>query len=176
MVYKILFDTSFCFAPVGNMVRTDMLFDAIPTKEICVETKCQNVQLLLPIVSKYKCGAIDDVLFDYYYHENSESHRFVKTYELWTRRLDSLFTVKKKTLLSLNIDDDKSIQKKLDDFYYTRYYSVSLNFLRRDEAIKWYRMITEKASLPLKFHILYYIFRLRPIFEIYKIYRILRNK
>lgn len=55
------------------MMRADKLFEFYPDKEIYVSRYGQNLQLLLPLVYKRKCGFIDKPHMNYIKRENSLS-------------------------------------------------------------------------------------------------------
>lgn len=55
------------------MIRTEILFDFYPTREIYASRFGQHMQLLLPVAYKNKFGYIDEPLMIYYIQENSHS-------------------------------------------------------------------------------------------------------
>jgi len=62
------------FIPGAYMVRSSAVKKTIPDLEIYSGRGGQNVQLLLPVSYRYKCGYIDEVLNYYCIRENSHSH------------------------------------------------------------------------------------------------------
>ena len=71
--------------PIVNMVRREVLLEAIPTKEIYESPIGQNLQLLLPISYHSKAGYIDEVLG--YYLVRGDSHsKHERTKEDWIIR------------------------------------------------------------------------------------------
>lgn len=55
------------------MMKTTAFIDANPNKYIFSTRRGQNWQMLLPVLFKYKCGYIDEPLYNYYLHEGSLS-------------------------------------------------------------------------------------------------------
>lgn len=55
------------------MIRTEVLFDFYPTREIYVSRFGQHMQLLLPVAYKNKFGYIDEPLMIYFLQNNSHS-------------------------------------------------------------------------------------------------------
>ena len=56
------------------MVKTSAFLDVNPKREIYISSAGQNWQMLLPITYKYKCGYIDEPLYNYVIRSNSHSH------------------------------------------------------------------------------------------------------
>ncbi|GCD10981.1 glycosyltransferase family A protein [Clostridium tagluense] len=56
------------------MLRTSAFLDVNPKGEIYASTAGQNFQMLLPIAYKYKCGYIDESLYNYVVRNDSHSH------------------------------------------------------------------------------------------------------
>lgn len=56
------------------MVRSSCFLDVNPNREIYKSRAGQNWQMLIPIAYKYKCGYIDEVLFNYVVRKDSHSH------------------------------------------------------------------------------------------------------
>ena len=55
------------------MVRSNLLFEFYPDREIYPSRFGQHMQILLPVAYKKKFGYIDDALMIYYLQENSHS-------------------------------------------------------------------------------------------------------
>lgn len=56
------------------MVRVSAFLDVNPKREIYVSSTGQNWQMLLPVTYKYKCGYIDEPLYNYVVRSDSHSH------------------------------------------------------------------------------------------------------
>ena len=70
----LLLDKTYCFAGC-YMVRTKMLFSCYPDHQIPVSEEGQNLQLLLPVASRTKCGYVNGILHFYRIHSDSHSQK-----------------------------------------------------------------------------------------------------
>ena len=83
---------------LGNMVRTEVLFDVIPNKKIPQCQGGQNCQILMPIFYKYRCGYIDKPLAKCVVRSNSHSRtnqkkflkRRIQMIEIWIKTILTL--------------------------------------------------------------------------------------
>ena len=83
---------------LGNMVRTEVLFDTIPNKKIPECQGGQNCQILMPIFYKYRCGYIDKPLAKYVVHSDSHSRTNQKKF---LKRRMQMIEIWIKTILTL---------------------------------------------------------------------------
>lgn len=108
------------FAPGCNMVRTSVLLDVIPSRQIYAPRAGQNYQLMLPVALKYKCGYIDQPLYNIVVRANSHSHSLVTKDDL-INACDLHENVLRTVVSSLDVDQayydgvirDKYIRRKL---------------------------------------------------------------
>ena len=87
------------------MVRTKVLFQAIPQKRIYDSRAGQNMQLLLPVTIRNRNGYITDKLYNYVVRENSHSHS-VRGGIRWKQHLDQLEDMKRHMLQEIPIDEN----------------------------------------------------------------------
>ena len=128
------------FAPGGYMVRTEFLLNELIDYRIYEGKGGQNWQLLLPVVYKYDCGFIDDVL--YYYLLRKDSHsRNIGDYNHLIQRTYEHQTILEVTVKNIKtIDSDK--QKFLDIIekkYVLKRYRLSLSQGTRRDMKIFYR-------------------------------------
>ena len=71
----MLFLRNVYFCPGGYMVRTSALRDSIPDMDIFDGRGGQNAQILLPVLHRYRCGYIKDLLNKYIIRGESHSHQ-----------------------------------------------------------------------------------------------------
>ncbi len=87
LFFDLIVERNVYYAPGGYMVRASCFLDVIPTRQIFEGSGGQNWQMLLPIAYKYKCGYIDEHLYDYVLRINSHSHN-IQNIEDSFRRID----------------------------------------------------------------------------------------
>ena len=143
------------FAPVGNLVRSDVLREAIPSMKIYESPAGQNWQLLLPISYHSSIGYIDEVLGYILVRENSHSRQEHTKEELLRKTYiheDCLIN----TLISLN-PDNKSCYLNIVNIKYARK-RLKLGYKFKDkELLKInYNKLRELNSRTLKDKIYYY--------------------
>ncbi len=93
------------FAPGCYMVRSVAFLDVNPQKEIYASRGGQNWQMLLPIAFKYKCGYIDEPLYNYLVRQDSHSHSIVLKEDL-LKRYNEHEDILKHVVNSMNIDKE----------------------------------------------------------------------
>lgn len=63
------------------MIRMEAFINANPERYIFPTRRGQNWQMLLPVLYKYKCGYIDEPLYNYYLHAGSVSDASNETFD-----------------------------------------------------------------------------------------------
>lgn len=114
-------ETLYCYAGC-YMVRMSLLEECYPDRELPNSKEGQNLQLLLPPLSRTRCGYIDKPLMIYRIHENSHAHR-QRTLQEAVERAKSFVALKKK-LLDYSIVEDRA--------YYERLAEEPLENLKKD--------------------------------------------
>ena len=89
------------YTPCGYMLRTSAFLDVNPNKEIFPSRYGQNIQMLLPISFKYKCGHINEVLYGRVDREESLSKQVWKGGDAWKKRILGLEEIYVETLMSI---------------------------------------------------------------------------
>lgn len=108
------------FAPGCYMVRSVAFLNVNPLKQIYPSRAGQNYQMLLPLAFKYKCGYIDEPLYNYIVRQESHSHSVVSKKAL-LKRCDEHEDILKNVISALDVDQDyynnlirtKYVRKKL---------------------------------------------------------------
>ncbi|WP_138205965.1 glycosyltransferase family 2 protein [Haloimpatiens lingqiaonensis] len=103
------------------MVRTNAFLDVNPNKKIYVSSAGQNWQMLLPVTYKYKCGYIDEPLYNYIVRKDSHSRQEEFKSEILnkTYKHEELLKVVIKEMMiedenyHLSIIDKKYLRKRL---------------------------------------------------------------
>ncbi len=91
------------FNPCGYMLRMSAFVDVNPSKSIYPSRYGQNIQMLMPISYKYKCGHLKKVLYKRIDRENSLSKRVWNESDMaWKNRELGLSDIYTQTLLSMD--------------------------------------------------------------------------
>lgn len=87
------------YTPCGYMLRMSAFLDVNPNKEIFPSRYGQNIQMLLPISHKYKCGYIPEVLYGRVDRPSSLSKQVWKgSDDAWKKRVLGLEEIYVETL------------------------------------------------------------------------------
>lgn len=149
------------FAPGCNMVRTSAFLDVIPSKKIYAPRAGQNYQLMLPVALKYKCGYIDQALYNIVIRPNSHSHSLVTKDDLLDA-CDLHENVLRTVVSNLDVDQahydsvirDKYIRRKLT--YAAVYRDIEL-------GNQLYEKLLSSKSLSFQDRLYYYMSQSRYI-------------
>lgn len=106
---RFLFDNvisgNVVYTPCGWMLRMSAFLDVNPEKEIFPSRYGQDIQMLLPISHKYKCGYIPEVLYGRVDRPTSLSKQVWKgDDEAWKKRILGLEEIYVETLKSIGGD------------------------------------------------------------------------
>lgn len=105
------------------MIRTDAFLNVNPKREIYVSLGGQNWQMLLPITYKYKCGYIDEPLYNYVIRSDSHSHCDEDiSLEVYLKKYSNHEDILRNVINSMELDKDyynnliseKYARRKLD--------------------------------------------------------------
>lgn len=117
------------------MIRVDCLDQVNPKREL-FHSKCgQNIQMILPLVYKYKCLLLDEPLYAYVIHSDSHSHKQKNYYQ----QKESLLTLEKcveNTLKQFTQDYDSLIFINVK-FIYTQLYKNAWMHREKNEMSKF---------------------------------------
>lgn len=93
------------YTPCGYMLRTSAFLEVNPNKEIFPSRYGQNIQMLLPISYKFKCGHLKEVLYGRVDRENSLSKKVWNSdSDAWKKRVLGLEEIYVETLKSIGQD------------------------------------------------------------------------
>ena len=96
LFYDLIIANNVYFAPGGYMFRTSSFLDVNPSRHIYECATGQNWQMLLPVAYKYRCGYLDEFLYDYVIRANSHSRREISEEDILKKSFnheDTLTTV-----------------------------------------------------------------------------------
>lgn len=99
----LIYERNVYFAPGGYMIRSSFFKIAVPSQQIFENRGGQNWQMLLPMAYSYKCGYIDQYLYNYFIRHDSHSreklnfhsavHRFDEHEELLINTIQRIDTM-----------------------------------------------------------------------------------
>ncbi len=92
------------YTPCGWMIRMSAFLDVNPNKEIFPSRYGQNIQMLLPVSYKYKCGHVKEVLYGRVDRPSSLSKQVWKGDGAWKNRILGLEEIYVQTLKSIGGD------------------------------------------------------------------------
>jgi len=87
------------------LVRSEAFLDVNPREQIYPSRVGQNWQMLLPLAFKYKCGYIDEPLYNYIVRKESHSHSAVSK-EALLKKIDEYDVILRNVISALDIDQD----------------------------------------------------------------------
>ncbi|SFO06939.1 Glycosyltransferase involved in cell wall bisynthesis [Pseudobutyrivibrio sp. UC1225] len=119
------------------MVHTRDFFSEFQQKKIITSRVGQNLQILLPLLTKYSVGTINEKLFIYVNRDDSHSHSF-KTYQERFNRI--------KDIEELKVSILKSIKDRFCESYYQQLNSV----LRKIDLVQKLELLNEALDLPVE--------------------------
>lgn len=98
-VFENVISGNIVYTPCGYMIKMDAFLDVNPQKEIFPSRYGQNIQMLLPVSSKYKCGHLEEELYGRVMRENSLSKKVWKeSDDAWKKRILGLEEIYVETL------------------------------------------------------------------------------
>ena len=101
-MFKNVITGNVVYTPCGYMLRTSAFLDVNPTKSIFPSRYGQNIQMLLPISYKYKCGYIKEPLYGRIDRKDSLSKKVWKeSDDAWKRRVMGLEEIYVETLKTM---------------------------------------------------------------------------
>lgn len=104
-VFKNVLSGDIVYTPCGYMLRTSAFLDVNPNKEIYPSRYGQNIQMLMPIAYKYKCGYLKETLYGRVDRNDSLSKRvWNENDDAWKNRVLGLEEIYVETLKSIGGD------------------------------------------------------------------------
>lgn len=141
------------FAPGCNMVRTSAFLDVIPSRQIYAPRAGQNYQLMLPVALKYKCGYIDQALYNIVVRPNSHSHSLVTKDDL-IAACDLHENVLRTVVSNLNVDQ-AHYDRVIRDKYIRRKLTYAAVYRDSELGFRLYEKLLESKSLSIKDRLYY---------------------
>lgn len=89
------------YTPCGWMIRMSAFLEVNPNKEIFPSRYGQDIQMLLPISAKFKCGHLKEVLYGRVDRPQSLSKQVWKGEDAWKKRILGLEEIYVETLKSI---------------------------------------------------------------------------
>jgi hypothetical protein len=132
------------------MFRTDAFKEVNPEMEIIASSGGQNWQILIPISFKYKCGYIDECLFNYRESDDSHSHAITRSFMQELAR----YREHKQLLLTIlsNLDIDLAkYEKMIDKKYLIRNMEICISHNKFTSFREYYSEYTKKYGYNLKY-------------------------
>lgn len=168
LFYDLIMGKNVFFAPAGYMVRSSAFLDVNPKREIYVNRYGQNYQMLLPIAYKYKCGYINEILWDYVVRKDSLS-REAKTEEDLLLQLKNYEIILENTIKSMNIPDEDYYLKLVKEKYIRQRMNLALKYKNKLLLKEQYKLL-KKDNVNNFFDFIKYLRGLNPFFDyVYKV-------
>lgn len=136
----IIFLNNVYFAPGGYMVSADAFLDVIPDRNIFQGRGGQNAQILLPILYKYHCKYMSDVLYTYYIREDSHSHTIYNAHDEITQ-IELYVTIILETLKKIGINVFEKYENRVKSHYAHICYGNSLGTDDMQLISNYYNML-----------------------------------
>ncbi|GAA0089293.1 glycosyltransferase family 2 protein [Clostridium perfringens] len=158
-IFKALITEEVGCTPGRYMVKTTAFLDCIPNRQIYESRAGQNWQMLLPIAYKYKCGYIDEELFNYVVRRDSHSHSDENiSEEVTLRKLsgheDILFNTIERVII--NNDVEREEYKNLIEEKYARLrLKIASNYRNKVLLDKNYKILMSKNKISYKDRFIY---------------------
>lgn len=158
-IFKGLITEEVGCTPGRYMVRTDAFLESIPNKQIYESRAGQNWQMLLPIAYKYKCGYIDEELFNYVVRHDSHSHSDENISEEVTLRKvagheDILFNTIEK-VVSGNDFERKEYKNLIKEKYARLRLEIASNYGNKVLLEKNYKFLINKNKISHRDRLIY---------------------
>ena len=168
LFYDLLMGKNVSFGLSGQMVRGSAFLDVNPKREIFENRAGQNYQMLLPITYKYKCGYINEILWDYLVRRDSHS-RSAKTKEDLLVRLKNIEIILENTIKSMHIPDEADCLEIIRKRYIRERLYVALKFKDKSLLNEQYKLL-KKDNDNNFFDFIIYLRGLNPFFDyMYKV-------
>lgn len=155
LFYDLIVEDNVYFAPGGYMARTSAFLDTNPQKQIYESKTGQNWQMLLPVAYKYKCGYLDEFLYDYLVRESSHSRQGKSEEEIIEKSYDHEDTLKT-VIKEMNIKDEKYYLEIIDKKYARKRLKIAMQFKNKILLEDLFRILKQNRWLD-KYNIIVYL-------------------
>lgn len=150
----ILFFRDIFFVPGGYMVRSKALLSIIPDREIYSGRGGQNCQIILPMVYYFKCGYIEEVLFEYYIRDNSHSHSISNSLEI-IKQLQLYETILIETIKRMDKELLDKYEKPIKTYYARLRYGNAIDTNDKKVIKKYYHELSMFSKTTMKEKLIY---------------------
>ena len=141
----LIMEKNVYFAPGCYLAKSVAFFDVIPKKQIYTSRGGQNWQMLLPLAFKYKCGYIDEPLYNYTIRQTSHSHN-LKTKETLLNRCDEQEDILLNTTSALEVNKEY-YHRMIKEKYLHKKLLISGIYRDKVLAEKYYSELKEMGSI-----------------------------
>lgn len=154
------------------MVRMSAFDDSNPNRYIFPTRRGQNWQMLLPIMYKYKCGFIDEPLYEYYIHEGSLSNQAKDVLETVLYRYDMYEELIIETVKHMNIPDCTKYIQMVHNHYIQEKLGRSFDYCDKKSAKKFFNELRKNNAVTKKSLIKYLLLQIPFLYNIVKKIRV----
>lgn len=154
----LILEKTFCSSGC-YMVRSNIFLDVNPQKQIYSSDKStsQNFQMLLPLAHKFKCGYIDEPLYNIVVRQKSYSHSFISKEDM-LKRCDGHEDILKNTFYSMDIDKDY-YNKIVSEKYLYRKMNIASKFRDKELAEECYAKLKDMGRVTNRVRLYYFMSR-----------------
>lgn len=153
------------------MFRTKAFRTVNQNMEIVASSGGQNWQILIPISYYYKCGYIDECLFNYKESANSHSHRITSNLDEELSRSKEHERLLLRILSEMDVDLEK-YEKIINKKYLIKNIDISIRHYDYNIFLNYYYEYVKRYGLNIEF-LLYKILRFK--FLIGMFYRVINK-
>lgn len=132
------------------MVRMSAFDDSNPNRYIFPTRRGQNWQMLLPIMYKYKCGFIDEPLYEYYIREGSLSDQTKDVLEAVFHRYDMYEELITETLKHMSIPNCSKYVQMVHNHYLEEKLGRSFDYCDKNNAKKIFDELRKNNAVTKK--------------------------
>jgi hypothetical protein len=146
LFYDLLVERNAPLAPSAYMVRTSAFLDVNPQRHIYESRAGQNWQMLLPLAYRYRCGYIDEYLYDYVVRRDSHS-RQARSKEELLARLGDHEDILGHVIDEMNIESKHKYLELVRVKYIRRRLSVAIRYRDIDLLEEQYRLLESSNAV-----------------------------
>lgn len=136
------------YCPGAYMVRTEKLYEVTHFDIYTDKDAGQNLQLMLPILYKYRCKTILEPLYKVVVRKESHSRGQYKGFEAIKKRYASYLLTTVETLRRIGMPQDEIElhAQRISTGYNHRLFPVAIRERKVEEAYKLYEMLKEQRA------------------------------
>lgn len=132
------------------MVRMSAFDDANPNRYIFPTRRGQDWQMLLPIMYKYKCGFIDEPLYEYYIRKGSMSDQTNDILETVLHRYDMYEELITETVKHMNISNCSMYIQMVHNHYLEEKLGRSFDYCDKNKAKIFFNELRKNKAVTPK--------------------------